>query len=130
MAKRAKAPSRVARRLADLIDDSEHSEAEIADELGRSRTAVYEWKAGRSEPDLTTFAKLCRLLNVSADDLLEVKPRGGLPQARLVELAGYLEAARQLVGDHVTDDEREAVADEAAALVSRLRKRNRRQGAV
>ena len=117
----------------------EVGQAELARRLTKAgikctRSAVSRWLAPPDrdprDPSPEALAAICRLLGLSADEVLGLpRARVGLPKPQLVELAGYLEAARQLVGDHVTDDERETVADEAAALVARLRNRNRRHGA-
>ena len=58
------------------IENSSKSKAQIAAELGVSRPTISQYLSGRIQPSLETFAKLCRVLNCSADDILGLKKRG------------------------------------------------------
>ncbi len=42
----------------------------IADELGISRPTLSQYLSGRVLPSLPTFAKLCKIIDCSADEIL------------------------------------------------------------
>ena len=46
------------------------SKSEIAEALGISKPTLSQYLSGRIMPSLTTFAKLCKILDCSADDSL------------------------------------------------------------
>lgn len=52
------------------IENSSKSKAQIAAELGVSRPTISQYLSGRIQPSLETFAKLCKVLDCSADDIL------------------------------------------------------------
>ncbi len=56
--------------LKEEIERSAKTKAQIADELGISRPTLSQYLSGRVMPSLTTFAKLCDILDCSADDIL------------------------------------------------------------
>ena len=47
---------------------------QVATALGVSRQHVHRWEAGLHEPGALRLAELCRVLNVSADKLLDCSP--------------------------------------------------------
>jgi len=49
------------------------TQEELALKLGVTSQAVSKWERNQSFPDIFTFAQLCRVLNVSADLLLETE---------------------------------------------------------
>lgn len=52
------------------IESCGKSKSEIAKELGVSKPTLSQYLSGRIFPSLPTFAKLCDILDCSADDLL------------------------------------------------------------
>ncbi len=54
------------------IENSMKSKSQIADELGVSRPTLSEYLSGKSMPSLPTFAKLCEIIDCSADDILGI----------------------------------------------------------
>ena len=46
------------------------TKTEIAKELGISKPTLSQYLSGRILPSLTTFAKLCEIIDCSADDIL------------------------------------------------------------
>jgi len=42
----------------------------VAKVLGKSRPAIANWERGRSVPDLFTFAKWCKLMGTTPNDML------------------------------------------------------------
>lgn len=57
-------------RLAEAIKTSGLTCAQISKIVGRNRKMIYDYKNGHHSPDAVVLAKLCKLLNVSADWLL------------------------------------------------------------
>lgn len=55
---------RSARQAANL------TQKEMAEKLAVSRSAYTYYEIGRVQPNLTTLAEICRILNVSSDYLL------------------------------------------------------------
>lgn len=49
------------------------TQKDVAEIVGITRTAYANYEQGLREPDLATVRKLCVVLNVSADDLLDIK---------------------------------------------------------
>ena len=49
------------------------TKSSIAKELGISKPTLSQYLSGRIMPPLTTFAKLCEVIDCSADDILELK---------------------------------------------------------
>ena len=49
------------------------SQQEVADRAGITRSAYANYEQGLREPDLATVRKLCAALNISADELLDIK---------------------------------------------------------
>ena len=48
------------------------SHQQVADGVGITRAAYSNYEQGLREPDLDTLKKICLLLEVSADDLLDI----------------------------------------------------------
>jgi transcriptional regulator with XRE-family HTH domain len=46
------------------------SQKQLADAVGSAQPNVSLWESGMREPSLSTVAKLARVLNVSADDIV------------------------------------------------------------
>lgn len=123
---------RMADRLRAAIERSDFSQTYLADKLHRSRSAISEWKSGRSEPDLATFAQLCKLLGRSADDVLGIT-RPAPSQADLSEVAAHIQAAAAVMVDYVDDSQRRAAMDavvRGGAALRRLRNRKTRPAGV
>lgn len=49
------------------------SKSEIADAIGISRPTLSQYLSGRIQPSLSTFAKLCKFIDCSSDDILGLK---------------------------------------------------------
>ena len=57
-------------RLKNEILTCGKSKAQIAKELGISRPTLSQYLSGRILPSLTTFGRLCDIIDCSADDIL------------------------------------------------------------
>ena len=55
-----------------LRRDREMTQEVLAEYLGVSVSAVSQWEADKTSPDLSLIAPLCHLFSVSADILLEI----------------------------------------------------------
>ncbi len=55
------------------IEHCGKSKTEIARELGISKPTLSQYLSGRILPSLATFAKLCEIIDCSADDILGIK---------------------------------------------------------
>ncbi len=62
----------ISERLAKEIELSGKSKTEIARELGVSKPTVSQYLSGRILPSLGTFARLCKILDVNPDDILQI----------------------------------------------------------
>lgn len=60
-------------RLRQAIKDSHMTYAEIARQLQISANTVSKYMRLNKFPSLETFANLCKILDVSADDILGLK---------------------------------------------------------
>ncbi len=60
-------------RLREAITTSHMTQTEIAKKLGISQSTVSKYLRLNKYPSLDTFANLCEILDVSADDILGLK---------------------------------------------------------
>lgn len=61
--------SEFARRLSNLIEDSDLTQMQICRYLGITRSCIFAWCTGKRYPRLDIAVRLCRLLGVTVDDL-------------------------------------------------------------
>jgi len=57
-------------RLKETIKHSGKTQKEIAEQIGVSRSQISCYLHNKKMPALDTFANLCKVLDVSADDIL------------------------------------------------------------
>ncbi len=101
--------SAFAKRLAAAVAGTGESQKAFARRLGVANTTLSRWTRGENEPDMASLAEICRLTDVSADEILGLPPRG---PARLPDqVAGQLERQLEKVAQR-----REAVAEELEDL--------------
>ncbi|MBQ9756347.1 MAG: helix-turn-helix transcriptional regulator [Clostridia bacterium] len=55
------------------IEQSGLKKSQIATAVGVSRATISQYLSGRAQPTLATLAKLCVVLDCSADDILNIK---------------------------------------------------------
>ena len=60
-------------RLREAIEDSHMTQTEIAKQLGISQSTVSKYMRLNKFPSIDTFANLCQILDVSADEILGLK---------------------------------------------------------
>lgn len=63
----------IQQRLAEEIRQSGITQAEIAKRLGIKHQQISCYLKGQKMPALDTFANLCRILDVSSDEILGLK---------------------------------------------------------
>ena len=63
----------IQKRLREEIKSSHMTQKEIADKLGINPSTVSKYVCLDKYPSLDTFANLCDILDVSADDILGLK---------------------------------------------------------
>ncbi|MDD6903029.1 MAG: helix-turn-helix transcriptional regulator [Eubacteriales bacterium] len=63
----------ITERLKTEIETSAKTKTQIADELGISKPTLSQYLSGRILPSLVTFARLCKILDCSADDILDIR---------------------------------------------------------
>lgn len=64
----------IQKRLREAIEYSNLSQKEIAERLGVNPSTVSKYMRMDKYPSLDTFANLCEILDVSADEILGLKP--------------------------------------------------------
>lgn len=62
----------IRQRLAEAIRQSGMTQAEIAKRVGIKHQQISCYLKGQKMPALDTFANLCKVLDVSADDILGI----------------------------------------------------------
>ena len=55
------------------INNSGKKKSDIAKAIGVSAPTLSQYLSGRAQPTLVTLTKLCRVLDISADDILPTK---------------------------------------------------------
>ena len=63
----------ISENLKREIGQSGLKKSQIAQAIGVSRATVSQYLSSRAQPTLATFAKLCAVLDCSADDILNLK---------------------------------------------------------
>lgn len=63
----------ITKNLKREIELSGKTKTEIAKELGISKPTLSQYLSGKIFPSLTTFAKLCEIIDCSADEILGLK---------------------------------------------------------
>lgn len=62
----------ISENLKREIETSGKSKTEIAKAIGVSKPTVSQYVSGRIQPTLATLARLCKFLDCSADDILNL----------------------------------------------------------
>lgn len=57
------------------IEYSGKSKSQIAKEVGIKAPTLSQYISGRAQPTLATLTRLCRVLDISADDILPVNKK-------------------------------------------------------
>ena len=65
--------AQITENLKREIENSGKTKTEIAKAIGITNATVSQYCSGRAQPTLATLSKLCKFLDCSADDILNVK---------------------------------------------------------
>lgn len=57
-------------KLKEARNNKGLKQQEVADQLGIKANTISNWEKGRTEPDIDTFVKLCRIYQIDCADLL------------------------------------------------------------
>lgn len=71
------------KKLRDLREDNDLTQEQVAKMLGTSQTMYARYERGANELPLRHFAALCRIYNVSADDILGIERDKHRPKGRI-----------------------------------------------
>lgn len=64
--------------LKELRKAKELTQLELAKLLDTTDDSIYSWEKGRSEPDINTLIKICKIFKVSADYLIGIEDECGV----------------------------------------------------
>lgn len=73
----------ISKRIATEIRNSDQTQVEIARKINVHPSAITQYLNGRSQPALDTLAKLCIVLDVSADYILGIEEYSGKKKAQI-----------------------------------------------
>ena len=89
--------------VAKFIKERGMTQSELGERLSVTSQAVSKWEKGLSEPDFETAKKMCRMFEVSMDELFGMQPQAS-PSSQAVQPAvqtivnGYCEDCKKPVG--------------------------------
>lgn len=127
-----------------LRKEKRMSQANLAELLGVSQTAVSQWETNKNYPDINTIKELAEIFSVTTDYLLNVDsnklrrdneiviynsiPAGVVDWANIHDRYGfeeigakYLETGKEFVGFHISDGRYEPVFIEDDILIIEVR---------
>ena len=100
----------IGQRIKDLRKKADLTQDRLADYLGVSAQAVSKWELGQTAPDLSLIAPLCRVLGVTADELLGLNEPDEETEALIEELRAYRGKITREMEERFPDLERQAAA--------------------
>ena len=62
----------ISKNIKTEIEQSGKSKTEIAAAIGVSKPTISQYCSGRVQPSLSTLSRLCKFLDCSADDILDI----------------------------------------------------------
>lgn len=65
--------NKISQNIRTEIDLSGKSKSDIAKAIGVSKPTLSQYLSGKVQPSLITLSRLCNYLEISADDILEIK---------------------------------------------------------
>ncbi len=71
-------------KLRELREDNDLTQVQIAEYLGTSQTMYARYERGANEMPIRHLIALCRLYNVSADELLDTRPERKRPYGKAI----------------------------------------------
>jgi transcriptional regulator with XRE-family HTH domain len=64
-------------RIKMFREERGFSQKEFAEAIGQSNTTVSNWERGLTRPDVDMLVKICEVLAVAADDILDIQITSG-----------------------------------------------------
>ena len=80
----------IGQKIKDLRKKADMTQDRLADYLGVSAQAVSKWECGIATPDLSLIAPLCRVLGVTADELLGIEAEDGEEIRSMIDELQYI----------------------------------------
>ena len=123
-------------KLRELRRARNLTQAQLAEQLGVSTSAVGMYEQGRREPDSTMLLKICAVLNTTTDYLLGLDDGKSLNQNENRNVSEVIDEFTEMLanqsglmfdGEPITDDDRRKIIDAirvAAAVAVNSRNRN------
>lgn len=63
----------IGEKIKNARESADLTQKELAERLGVTQKDVSRWENNKITPNIETFAKICKALDASADELLEIK---------------------------------------------------------
>ncbi len=60
-------------RLKRILEERGIKQSQLAKKLGVSTVSLSNWSTGKSLPSLETVVRICQILDVKIDDLVQIK---------------------------------------------------------
>jgi transcriptional regulator with XRE-family HTH domain len=60
-------------RLKKILEERGVKQSDLADKLGVSKVSLSNWATGKSQPSLETVVRICQILDVKIDELVQIK---------------------------------------------------------
>ena len=62
-------------RLKKILEERGVKQSELAKKLGVSTVSLSNWSTGKSQPSLETVVRICQILDVKLEELVQIKLR-------------------------------------------------------
>ncbi len=60
-------------RLKEILEERGVKQYDLAQKLGVSKVSLSNWSTGKSQPSLGTIVRICQILDVKIEDLVQTK---------------------------------------------------------
>lgn len=88
----------IRKRIIEAIKQSGLTQTELAKRIGVIQPSVNQYLSGRALPALDTFAKLCYVLDLDANEILGIKSDNVKPTAEVFEYSDGTHSVRHKKG--------------------------------
>ena len=62
-------------RLKKILEERRVKQSDLAKKLGVSTVSLSNWSTGKTHPSLETVVRICQILDVKIDELVQIKLR-------------------------------------------------------
>ena len=63
-------------RLKEILEEKKITQTSVAEKLGITKQYVSIWAANVTDPNIENIKKICKVLNITSDELLGIDKRG------------------------------------------------------